>query len=83
LAMQALSVVSLLEAFEPLAENHSLEEKRKGLRGGAVIVRKAPVGVSVGIAPWNAPVFLCCVRRCQSNSRSSAYGAARPDPSGH
>jgi acyl-CoA reductase-like NAD-dependent aldehyde dehydrogenase len=62
LAMQALSAVALLEAFAPLAENHSLEEKRKGLRGGAVIVRKAPVGVSMGIAPWNAPVFLCCVK---------------------
>jgi aldehyde dehydrogenase (NAD+) len=62
LAMQALSAVALLEAFAPLAENHSLEETRKGLRGGTVIVRKAPVGVSVGIAPWNAPVFLCCVK---------------------
>jgi acyl-CoA reductase-like NAD-dependent aldehyde dehydrogenase len=40
LAMQALSAVALLEAFAPLAENHSLEETRKGLRGGAVIVRK-------------------------------------------
>ena len=62
LAMQALSAVALLETFAPLAESHSLSEMRKGLRGGAVMVRKAPVGVSVGIAPWNAPVFLNCVK---------------------
>jgi acyl-CoA reductase-like NAD-dependent aldehyde dehydrogenase len=42
LAMQALSAVALLEAFAPLAESHSFEETRRGLRGGAVIVRKAP-----------------------------------------
>jgi acyl-CoA reductase-like NAD-dependent aldehyde dehydrogenase len=62
LAMQALSAVALLEGFAPLAENHKFEELRKGLRGGDVIVRKVPIGVSVGITPWNAPVFLASVK---------------------
>jgi aldehyde dehydrogenase (NAD+) len=62
LAMQALSAVALLEGFAPLAESHRFEELRKGLRGGDVIVRKVPIGVSVGITPWNAPVFLAGVK---------------------
>jgi aldehyde dehydrogenase (NAD+) len=62
LAMQALSAVALLEAFAPLAEKHALQELRRGLRGGDVLVRKIPVGVSVGVAPWNAPVFLSAIK---------------------
>ena len=62
LAMQALSAVALLEAFAPLAETHALRGLRRGLRGGDVLVRKIPVGVSVGVAPWNAPVFLSAVK---------------------
>jgi aldehyde dehydrogenase (NAD+) len=62
LAMQALSAVTLLEGFAPLAENHKFEELREGLRGGDVIVRRVPIGVSVGITPWNAPVFLASVK---------------------
>jgi aldehyde dehydrogenase (NAD+) len=62
LAMQALSAVALLEAFAPLAEKQALQELRRGLRGGDVLVRKIPVGVSVGVTPWNAPVFLSAVK---------------------
>jgi aldehyde dehydrogenase (NAD+) len=62
LAMQVLSAVALLEAFAPLADTHVLQALRRGLRGGDVLVRKIPIGVSVGVVPWNAPVFLSAVK---------------------
>jgi betaine-aldehyde dehydrogenase len=62
LASQAMTAVSLLEAYANLAADHSFETRREGLRGGTVILQKIPVGVSVGIAPWNVPVFLNCVK---------------------
>jgi aldehyde dehydrogenase (NAD+) len=72
LAMQARSAVALLEAFAPLAEKHALQELRRGLRGGDVLVRKIPVGVSVGVAPWNAPVFLSAIKARRRHRRRRA-----------
>ena len=60
--LQALTAVTLLESYAALAARHSFETRREGLRGGTVIVQKIPVGVSVGITPWNVPVFLNCVK---------------------
>jgi aldehyde dehydrogenase (NAD+) len=62
MALQALSAGALLESFATLAADHSFETTRQGLRGGQVIVQKVPVGVCVGITPWNVPVFLNCVK---------------------
>lgn len=62
LTLQAMTAVTLLEASADLAASHSFETRRAGLRGGTVIVQKVPVGVSVGITPWNVPVFLNCVK---------------------
>jgi acyl-CoA reductase-like NAD-dependent aldehyde dehydrogenase len=62
LALQAMTAVTLLEAYANLAASHCFETRREGLRGGTVIVQKIPVGLSVGIAPWNVPVFLNCVK---------------------
>ena len=62
MALQALNAGALLDAFATLAADHSFETTRKGLRGGQVIVQKVPVGVCVGITPWNVPVFLNCVK---------------------
>ncbi|GAC1377453.1 MAG: aldehyde dehydrogenase [Ktedonobacteraceae bacterium] len=60
--MQVLSAVALLHAYADLVERHRFEEPRQGLRGGRVLVQKVPVGVSVGIVPWNVPLFLACMK---------------------
>ncbi|MDQ6662337.1 MAG: aldehyde dehydrogenase family protein [Chloroflexota bacterium] len=60
--MQVLSAVALLYAYAELVERHCFEEPRPGLRGGRVLVQKVPVGVSVGIVPWNVPLFLACMK---------------------
>jgi acyl-CoA reductase-like NAD-dependent aldehyde dehydrogenase len=60
--MQVLSAVALLNAYADLVERHCFEEPRQGLRGGRVLVQKIPVGVSVGIVPWNVPLFLACMK---------------------
>lgn len=60
--MQALSAIAVLRSMAPIAAEHPMEEVRKGLRGGDVLVRKIPVGTALGVTPWNAPVFLACVK---------------------
>jgi aldehyde dehydrogenase (NAD+) len=62
MALQALNAGALLDSFATLAVDHSFETTRQGLRGGQVILQKVPVGVCVGITPWNVPVFLNCVK---------------------
>jgi acyl-CoA reductase-like NAD-dependent aldehyde dehydrogenase len=62
LNLQALNAGALLDSFATLAADHSFETTREGLRGGRVIVQKVPVGVCVGVTPWNVPVFLNCVK---------------------
>ncbi|AIT81470.1 aldehyde dehydrogenase family protein [Novosphingobium pentaromativorans] len=59
-ALQVGSASGLLRAIANLTETHEFEEERKAARGGRVIVRKVPVGLAVGIVPWNVPLFLAC-----------------------
>jgi aldehyde dehydrogenase (NAD+) len=61
-ALQVLSAVALLQSYATLVERHRFEEPRQGFRGGRVLVQKVPVGVSVGIVPWNVPLFLACMK---------------------
>jgi len=61
-ALQVLSAVGVLRAYADLAEYHEFAEVRPGMRGGEVLVQKHPVGVAVGIVPWNVPVFLACMK---------------------
>jgi betaine-aldehyde dehydrogenase len=60
--MQVGSAVALLDAYATLVETHVFEEVRAGMRGGRVLVEKRPVGVSLGIVPWNVPLFLACMK---------------------
>jgi len=60
--MQVLSAVALLHAYADLVERHCFEEPRRGLRGGRAFVQKVRVGVSLGIVPWNVPLFLACMK---------------------
>jgi len=61
-AMQVGSAVALLHAYATLVERHVFEEVRPGMRGGRVIVGKRPIGASLGIVPWNVPLFLACMK---------------------
>lgn len=60
--LQVLSAVALLRSFATLVEDHQFEARRKGMRGGSISVQKVPVGVAVGISPWNVPIFLACMK---------------------
>lgn len=61
-AMQVGSAVALLQAYATLVERHVFEEIRPGMRGGRVLVAKRPIGASLGIVPWNVPLFLACMK---------------------
>lgn len=61
-ALQVGAAVGLLRAYAELAETHVFEERRAAFRGGHTLVRKLPVGVAVGIVPWNVPHFLACMK---------------------
>ena len=65
-SLQVLSAAALLRAQEHLTEIHVFREKRNGMRGGDVFIHKHPVGVSVGIVPWNVPIFLSCMKLGQA-----------------
>ncbi len=47
-----------LGVFAQLTRDYPWEERRDGAMGGAVIVRREPVGVVAGIVPWNVPLYL-------------------------
>jgi acyl-CoA reductase-like NAD-dependent aldehyde dehydrogenase len=47
--------VAGLRGLAALGESFAWEERRPGMAVDSVIVRREPVGVVVGIAPWNGP----------------------------
>src|ERR1700754_3050123 len=66
-----ISIATMLEAAFPqvvlryyagLIRSAVLAETRDGLLGGKVRVRRTPVGVVGGIAPWNYPVTLAAFK---------------------
>ena len=59
-ALHVGSAVGCLRAYAELAERHRFVDVRPAARGGTVEVRRAPVGVAVGIVPWNVPIYLAC-----------------------
>ena len=61
-ALQVHSAVGVLRAYADMVETLGFDTVRPGARGGAVRVLKRPVGVAVGIVPWNVPLFLACVK---------------------
>ena len=48
----------MLNAFLQAAREFSWEERRQGVLGSDVIVRREPVGVVGAIVPWNVPQFV-------------------------
>ena len=61
-ALQVSSAAGVLSAYAAMLDTHVFEERRAGLRGGTVLIRKNPVGVAAGIVPWNVPLFLAAVK---------------------
>ena len=61
-AGQVMSATMALDAFAEIGADYELETTRTGGLGQTVTVRKAPVGVVAGIAPWNVPLFIMALK---------------------
>jgi len=48
----------MLNTFLDIAREYPWEERRQGVLGGDVIVRREPAGVVGAIVPWNVPQFV-------------------------
>jgi len=59
---QVFSATMVLDTYASLASGFPFEEERTGALGSPVRVRRAPVGVAVGIIPWNVPLFICALK---------------------
>lgn len=60
--LQVSSASGVLRAMADMAEDHTFASTRPGLRGGTVHLQKHPIGVVVGIVPWNVPLFLAAAK---------------------
>lgn len=58
---QVLAPAMVLQGFADLAKELTFTEERSGLVG-PVVVQKVPVGVCVGIVPWNVPLFITAMK---------------------
>ena len=58
---QVFSATMVLDSFAELVRTFPFEEHRAGAFG-PVLVRKEPVGVAVGIIPWNVPLFVAMLK---------------------
>ena len=58
---QVFAATMVLDGFADLTEQYAFEEERPGALSPC-LVRRAPVGVSVGIIPWNVPLFITSMK---------------------
>jgi aldehyde dehydrogenase (NAD+) len=58
---QVFAATMVLDGFVDVVESYPFEEERPGVMGPC-LVRKAPVGVSAGIIPWNVPLFIVAMK---------------------
>jgi len=61
-ALQVGSATGVLRAMAALARTHRFDERRPAARGGSVQVVWHPVGVVLGIVPWNVPIYLAMAK---------------------
>ena len=59
---QVFSATMVLDTYAGLASGYAWEDRRDGALGAPVLVRRAPVGVAVGIIPWNVPLFISALK---------------------
>jgi betaine-aldehyde dehydrogenase len=62
LGVQVLSSTMVLDLNAGFARSFPFDETRKGLMGNPVRVRRAPVGVSALIVPWNVPLYVIAMK---------------------
>jgi len=60
--IQAPPAAGMLQYFVGLAGSYPWEERRAGIIGGDILVRREPVGVVGVIAPWNVPQLVIMSR---------------------
>ncbi|HEY2563191.1 MAG TPA: aldehyde dehydrogenase [Acidimicrobiales bacterium] len=60
--IQAPPAGGMLQYFTELAGSYPWEERRAGIIGGDILVRREPVGVVGVIAPWNVPQLVIMSR---------------------
>ncbi len=58
---QVGAAMMVFDYFTRLAGTYAFEEMRDGMFG-PTMVRREPVGVSVGIVPWNVPLFISMLK---------------------
>jgi aldehyde dehydrogenase (NAD+) len=59
---QLLSATMVLDVYADLTRKHVWEDDRPGAISARVRVRRTPVGVAVGIIPWNVPLFVMMLK---------------------
>ncbi len=62
LAIEGAFPVNLLRYYAGVARTLSADEARTGLLGGAITVRREPIGVVGAIVPWNFPQSLAAFK---------------------
>ncbi len=68
---QVMAATMALEAFADVVWEYPFEEHRQGMLGPNLVLHQ-PVGVSVGIVPWNVPLFISLLKL------GAAIGAGSP-----
>jgi betaine-aldehyde dehydrogenase len=58
---QVYAATAVLDYYAGLGREFAFEELRQGMLGPA-LVRREPVGVAVGIIPWNVPLFITVLK---------------------
>lgn len=54
--------LTMMSAFCDVASNYRWQERRPGLYGSDILIRKEPVGVVAAVVPWNMPQFLIATK---------------------
>lgn len=60
--LEAVFPSMLLRYYADLARGSDTDEVRSGLLGGSTLVLRRPLGVAVGIVPWNVPQTLAAYK---------------------
>lgn len=69
----------LLRYYAALIREHPVEETRRGLFGGDILVRRQPVGVVAAMVPWNFPQTLAAFKYAPALAAGCAV-VLKPSP---
>ena len=60
--LQVQSAVALIRSLVEQASEFAFTEERVGARGGKVRIDRLPIGIALGVVPYNVPIFLACLK---------------------